>query len=234
MKKFLCLCAAILAMSISFSYADPMGIDGIAIVQHLGVGAEFDASPPGTITWSGGVDGWLMTEMGNFQFYSWAPGFESAPVTAEFTLITDLSSGGQAKARFAAGSWTMGVIASGYTDPVAYLAGHIQGNYNEMATNPPEGTALEGRAIAIVDTATFNDAYWTLAIGTPICWEGIGQAAGIIANISLDEGKGIQNYQSDYSSNNVIVTLYADPSVVPEPATIALLTLGGLLLRKRS
>lgn len=232
MKKYLCLSAVILAVFVSLSYADPMEIEGVKIVlqQTLGVAADFDAAS-GIITWSGGVDGWFMTEAGDFQFLSSAPGFESAPVTAEFSLITDLSSGGQAKARFAAGSWSIGVIANG--NSVANLTGHVQGNYNEMETGP-ETDALEGRAVAIVDTATFDNTYWESAIGYAISWEAAGSAAGMIANIALDEGANIQNYQSDYSSNNVIVTLYADESMVPEPATMALFALGGLFLRKRS
>ncbi len=230
MKKYLCLCAAILAMSVSLSYADQIEYVKLAFQQTLGVSADFTAGSGANIHWSGGRDGSLMTEYYDFAYFSTAQDM----ISADFTLMTDLSpSGGPAKASFADGDWAINVVVSGYGN-VASIEGHIQGNYNEFATNP-EGTALEGRAVAIVDSATFNNAYWQPIIGVPITWEAEGSAAGVIATITLPEGTpGIVNYQSDYFTPNVIVTIYADESVVPEPATMALLALGGLLLRKRS
>jgi hypothetical protein len=49
-------------------------------------------------------------------------------------------------------------------------------------------------------------------------------------------GGNLVNYQSNWSSPNVTLVVWADSSkAVPEPATMALLALGGLLLkRKRS
>jgi len=228
MKKYLCLCAAILAMTVSMTFADEE-IEGvqIAISQTLGVNAAFNAGA-GTIHWSGGLDGLLMTENYDVAFYS----TNTDTISADFSIMTDLTSGGPAKASFASGLWSIIINVEGYANPVAEISGHLAGSYNEMATNE-DGTALEGRAVAIVDAASFNNAYWQTLIPTPVYWEGIGMAAGIIADISLPEGQGIDDYQSNYITPNVVVTLYADESVVPEPATIALLTLGGLLLRKR-
>ncbi len=66
-------------------------------------------------------------------------------------------------------------------------------------------------------------------------WEGgIGTYAGLIANVTLpDETPGIVDYASDYSSTNLTITLYADEGIVPEPATITLFGIAGLLALRR-
>lgn len=225
----------VLAALISAFFTIPVHaqyIEGVRIEleQIFGAYADFDSGTE-TITWSGGVDGWLLTDGGDFYIFSELPDFESSPVNATFTSMADTSSGGQASARFSSGVWDASIIANGET--VAYLDGHILNYYNETETGP-NTDKLDGRAIVIVDTATFDNNYWEPIIGEAINWDGVGEQAGIIADITLPYGTDILDYSEDYQSDNVIVTLYADESVIPEPATIVLLTIGGgLLSRKR-
>lgn len=228
MKKFI----VFTAMAVVFS-ALPVqaGISeiGIELVQDFGASAGFDAGTQ-TITWSGGVDGWLMTSDGQFVPFSALPGFESCPVNASFTIMTDTSSGGLASARFTSGAWDISVIANGVT--VASLAGSVVGNYNETETGV-DTDALNGRAIVVVDSSNFNQSYWSPLVGGTIDWDGVGELAGIIGDITLPYGTNIQDYSTSYISENVIVTLLADESQIPEPATMGLLALGGLLLRRK-
>ena len=235
MKK-LCIFAAMssvlfFALPVHAQIVEGMGF-GYTIEQgqYFGVDAGFNAGSQ-TITWSGGVNGWLLMDTGDYVFLSDLPDFESSPVNATITTMTELSSGGQAKARFASGVWDISIIANGHS--VASLSGSIVGNYNETET-AVASDALNGRAVVIVQTATFDDAYWSDAVGETIGWDGVGQQAGIIADISLPYGTNILDYSKNYHSDNVVVTLLADESQIPEPATMALLVLGGLFLRKRS
>ncbi len=230
MKKFVVFAAMMALVAAMPVHAQTLTKVGVGIEQILGASAAYNAVQQ-KITWSGGIDGWLLTDSGYFSFFSELPNYNSVPVSATFTLMTDLSSGGQAKARFASSAWNIDLIAGGSS--VAYIAGHISGSYNEVEVDPD---MLEGRAVVIVDVANFDEAYWEaiLGEGQTLGWEGIGLKAGIIANITLPYETGIEDYSEDYASDNVIVTLYADEGVIPEPATIALLSLGGLLLRKRS
>lgn len=231
MKKFVVFAAMAVvfsALPVQAEFITGLGI-GIDLLQDFGASANFNAGTK-TITWSGGVDGWLMTNDGQFVPFSALPNFESCPVNAAFTIMTDTSSGGLASARFTAGAWDISVIADGIT--VASLTGHVVNNYNETETGV--GTdALNGRAIVVVDSSYFNQSYWMPLVGDTIGWDGVGELAGIIGDITLPYGTNIQDYSTSYATDNVIITLLADESQIPEPATMSLLALGGLLLRRK-
>jgi len=228
MKKFLVL--SIMMFLFLTPAVNAVEVEAIQIIQTLGGSSTYSG---GTINWSGGVTGWIMTDAGNFYFSDSLTGFTSMPITANFTSMTDTSSGGVASASFASGTWSISLNITGYAGPVAYIAGHLSSSYNE-AEVVNEGR-LEGKAVVIVDTATFNDAFWTTVLnGSTLTWDGIGELAGIISNTYLPSGTNYQSYATGYSSENMIVTLYADESQIPEPATMLLLSIGGLLLRKRS
>lgn len=231
MKKYI-VCAALIlvffAVPIRADYLETMAI---GILQETGSVANYDHSSQ-TITWSSGQDGWLTTEdYSGFVYFSELPGFNSnfVAATATFTGMTDNSSGTQAKASFSSGDWSITLNATGWGD-VLQLGGDILGNYNE--TELDNSNKLNGRAVVVIDTAIFNNDYWaTTDVGAISMTDTL---VGMIVDISLPSSPAFDSYAQDYASNNVTVTIYADESIVPEPATMTLLALGGLLLRKRS
>jgi hypothetical protein len=225
MKKLIVLCIACLLAAASLQ-AKTISAVGIDIAQVMGAGAGYNAAS-GTITWAGGAAGWVLTDDDNFYFFD---SVVNVSIDASISGITDLSSGGTANASFSSALWSINMTVSGYANPVASIAGHLYGNYVETEVDTD---MLEGRAVVVVDTANFDDDYWTAALGQPIMWNGVGELAGIIANITLPYGTNYQSYAQSYTSENLIVTLYADENQIPEPATIGLLAFGVLSILRR-
>ncbi len=226
MKKLIML-GIVLLFSASVLHADTIEALGINIAQAMGASSSYGAGT-GTITWSGGAAGWVLTDNDDFYFFD---SVVTIDIAAGISGITDTSSGGVASASFNSALWSINLSVSGYTNSVANISGHLSSNYIETEVDTD---MLEGRAVVVVDSATFDDAYWTAILGQPITWNGIGDLAGIIANTTLPDGTNYQSYAQSYSSDNLIITLYADENQVPEPATIAILALGALsLVRKK-
>jgi len=225
MKRFFVFSAIMFLFLAPAVNAVTGAIEAIQIVQTLGVSSVYDN---GTITWSGGVTGWILTDTGNFYYLNNIPDFTSTPVTATFTSVIDNSANGIANASFASGTWSISFNFGGQI--VANISGHLSSVYNELEVATDQ---LEGHAVVIVDTATFNNTFWTAKIGSELVWDGVGEQAGIIANTTLPVGTAFDSYAQSYSSDNMIITLYADESQIPEPATIALLGLGALSLIRR-
>jgi hypothetical protein len=70
-----------------------------------------------------------------------------------------------------------------------------------------------------------------------LVWGGSDNVAGLDSDVTLNAGTGhLGDYQRDYTSTNgLTLTLFSDQNqVVPEPATMLLLGLGAVLLRKKS
>lgn len=222
MKKLVVLCIAFLLWAASLQ-AKTISAVGIDIAQVMGAGAGYNAAA-GTIVWAGGAAGWVLTDDDNFYFFD---SIVNVSIDSSISGVTDLSSGGVASASFSSALWSINLTVSGYTNPVASISGHLYGNYVETEVDTD---MLEGRAVVVVDTANFDDDYWTAVLGQPIMWNGVGELAGIIANITLPYGTNYQSYAQNYTSDNLIVTLYADENQIPEPATVCFLAIGVLSL----
>ena len=110
------------------------------------------------------------------------------------------------------------------------LVGTIVGNYIEEEVIVPAGlpTALDGRAIVHLTSAVFS-GFGEITLE----WGNSDMLGGIISSVLFTPDYVINDYQSGYESENLTVTLLADDQAIPEPATMLLLGLGAVLLRKK-
>jgi hypothetical protein len=198
------------------------------VVEYTnGVMASYDATTE-TLTWEGGASGWILTK----EPHSKVATFSGVTVSGEFTGVTDWSSGGVADAWFSAG--TFGIHLSESGGRFMEITGHVKPT-TVYAENEVEDDVLNGGAIVVIDTAVFSgDWFDNVDI---LVWDDFPDnpesLSALTADVSLPYLFGIEDYSSDYDSENTAVTLWADETLVPEPATLCLLGLGGLLLRKR-
>lgn len=96
--------------------------------------------------------------------------------------------------------------------------------------------ALDGSAwVNVYDVWADSDWETDVLNDEPVGWDTDG-VAGLDSDVTLDPLEDdILDYTSDYSApDGLIVTLWANQNqVVPEPMTVALLGLGGLLIRRK-
>jgi hypothetical protein len=212
MKRVILLAVAALLMTAATSMAAPAIIADVI----FGVTADYDATA-GTLTWDNGATATLITDSGNFSY--------DVSVEATFNGAQDTSDVSGASAIFAPGA-TWSVMLSKFGFDVLGFSGHTSSNYNEGETGPG---VLYGGVVAEVTEMTLFNTTTTLGPDTPF-WQG-GNTIGIKASTQLTGD--LADYSADWSSTNVTLTMVADESTIPEPATMILLGLGGLLLRKR-
>ncbi len=220
---------ALFGLSVA-AYADLVVMDTLEIYQmdNLGVKSNFNADGGGG---GGGLLGWSSGTYAKLRYDSSVATYRCI-VSGQWDNMTDLSQGGLADASFATGGFTVTFFATsdpGKTNPLgsAVISLYSGWSYREGETAQNPSTLL-GKAVVKIDSWTLPGYQWAEPIGSP---------AGLSATSSNLFGNlgNISDYQSDWWTNNTIVTVMADESAIPEPATMALLALGGLavLSKKR-
>ena len=202
-------------------------IEAIEIAQTNAAVAVYDGQ--GTITWSGGAIGSVIT--GGLKYDL----FNEVALSANISGVTDYSSGdGIAQATFdTCTDFSLSLLKEG--ELKFRITGSLPGLYYEGEVVDGEG--LDGRMIMSETSVFIEEGYfktqWGLGTQDQVVWSGGNSGLFGVASSILFSGFNLDDYATPYSSNNTTITVYADETAVPEPATLVLLGLGSLALLRR-
>jgi hypothetical protein len=210
----------VLALSVA-SFAST--VEMVSFVQTTGASSSYN-SATGTLVWSAGGSGTITRDGLDYS------DFDSATITATFSGVTDLSSGGLAKAEFTSGTWQFDLKGWLSSNPATFtIKGTLNGTYNEAEADPDH---LIGAAMANVTDISWNYDIFGGGTAIPVAWANPSNLGSLTASTLFADGFGLQAYNPNgWQSKN----LSAQIDSVPEPATISLIVMGlaGLLRRKK-
>lgn len=198
-------------------------VEKVTIVQTTGAASSYNDQTK-ILTWSAGASGMVSTDVGDYS--SW----DTATLTATFSGITDLSSGGVAAARFTSGTWQFHMTqALGNYNADFKIWGNLNSVYDEAEAIPDQ---LVGAALANVQGMTWSyDTYagWEWD-NVSFAWANPNNLGSLTASTLFDFN--LQGYAGGWQSGNLTGQITSD---VPEPGTVSLMALGlaGLLRRKK-
>jgi len=202
----------------------------VNLAVGTGVNSAFDATT-GTLTWSAGASGYLFDTDGSMYTDN------NVNVTGYFSNAIDTSSGGQAMANFQLDSVTLTFNSiefpsvSGSTSQAVFQISSCSNNRYWESELAADADVLHGQALVNVAATFFLEPLW----GAEFAWDGTDGVSCLDSMTSLTYGADFQNYMQNYLAQNNTIVLYADQSnyAVPEPCTLAVMSLGGIILTRR-
>lgn len=208
-------CVVLLAGSVASAQ-----ITQIEVLVTMGMESDFDADAG---SGGNGLQTFVSTngayvQMDDYEVIS----FATSDVLATFEDMMDTSSDGVASAEFGSGAWSVQIF-----DPCSVLVLDMSGTvdwYDEIETTD---NAVSGKGIVTLGSVSLGGEL----LGHD--WASTNGKSGLFSGISNAQPQPLTGYQTDWSSGFVWMTLYADSSVVPEPATIMLLGLGAVVLARK-